>query len=180
MRAGAGTTSSGGTGRDNDRQEILMVQGNSPLELRIPPVAVVIIAGAAMWFSARLTPALQLSIPAAGGLAASLVLAGFVVAILGVREFRKARTTVDPRSPEKAESLVTAGIFRYSRNPMYLGLLCVLLGWAVFLSNWLAFLFVPVFLAYMNRFQIRPEERHMLHRFGEAYGRYRAAVRRWL
>jgi len=123
---------------------------------------------------------LQFRIPAADGLAASLVLAGFVVAILGVREFRKAGTTVDPRFPEKAESLVTDGIFRYSRNPMYLGLLCVLLGWAVYLANWPAFLFLPVFVAYMNRFQIRPEERHMLRKFGDAFSDYASRVRRWL
>jgi len=75
---------------------------------------------------------------------------------------------------------VTSGIYRYTRNPMYLGLLLILLGWAVFLANIVAFIFLPAFIAYLNRFQIRPEEKAMASLFGQDFANYRSKVRRWL
>ncbi|MFL6647317.1 MAG: methyltransferase family protein, partial [Sulfurifustaceae bacterium] len=89
-------------------------------------------------------------------------------------------TTKDPRHPERATALVTGGIYRITRNPMYLGLALVLVGWGIFLSNVLSLLGVVVFLGYLNRFQIVPEERALEARFGEAYRQYKQTVRRWL
>lgn len=105
---------------------------------------------------------------------------GVCVALLGVASFRRARTTVNPLKPEKASALVMSGIYRYTRNPMYLGLLLALLGWAFFLSNALAFLSLPAFILYMNRFQIAPEERVLAARFGQEFAAYLSKVRRWL
>ena len=82
--------------------------------------------------------------------------------------FRKAKTTVNPTKPY-ASSLVTWGVYAISRNPMYLGGLTMLLGWAIFLSNPLAFLFLPVYVLYLNRFQIAPEERVLTSLFGGTY-----------
>ena len=78
------------------------------------------------------------------------------------------------------ERLVATGLYAYTRNPMYLGFLLVLLGWAVFLSSILAFLFLPAFIVYMNHFQIEPEERALATLFGQAFAAYKARARRWL
>jgi protein-S-isoprenylcysteine O-methyltransferase Ste14 len=75
---------------------------------------------------------------------------------------------------------VTGGVFRWSRNPMYLGMLVALAGWAAYLANATAFLLLPAFVAYLNRFQIRPEEQALLARFGPPYSEYMATVRRWI
>jgi protein-S-isoprenylcysteine O-methyltransferase Ste14 len=150
------------------------------LERKIPPLAVVIVAGAIMWIVARATPALRVPMPSRSPLAACLAAAGVVTSVLGVVAFRRARTTVNPMHPESSSALVVTGIYRLTRNPMYLGFLLLLLAWAVFLSNALAVLVLPTFVLYMNRFQIGPEERALTSTFGAAYVTYQARVRRWL
>ena len=114
-------------------------------------------------------------------LAAALITAvGLGAAVAGAISFRRAKTTVNPMKPEKASSLVITGIFGFSRNPMYVGLGCVLVAWAILLSSaWL--LFGPlIFVVYIGRFQIAPEERALSAMFGAAYSDYKAKVRRWL
>ena len=150
------------------------------LELRLPPVALVIILAGTMWLLVAVNPALAIALPAAFAVATVCALAGTAVALLGVYAFKQARTTVDPRNPDKAETLVVAGIYRLSRNPMYLGFLLVLSGWAVFLAHALAALLLPLFILYMNRFQIQPEEQALTLRFGPAFRAYCQSVRRWL
>jgi len=108
------------------------------------------------------------------------VLAGALTCLAGVASFRRARTTVNPMKPDSTAALVVAGIYNYSRNPMCLGFLLILLGWALFLSNGLALLLLPAFVLYMNRFQIRPEERVLAALFAHDYAAYHARVRRWL
>lgn len=112
-------------------------------------------------------------------LAVVLVSAGFVTGIACVVTFRKAKKTIDPTKPH-ASALVTWGVYAISRNPMYLGGLVMLLGWAIFLSNALAFLFLPLYVLYINRFQIAPEERALTALFAETFATYRGRVRRWL
>ena len=150
------------------------------LELKVPPIAVVLVTAGFMWLAAWAVPALEFRFPARDLVAVSLALAGAVTSALGVISFRRARTTVNPMKPESSSSLVTSGIYRLTRNPMYLGFLLVLLGWAVFLSSILAFLFLPAFIVYMNHFQIEPEERALATLFGEAFAAYKARARRWL
>jgi len=150
------------------------------LELKIPPVAVVLAAAALMWLVAWAVSAFKFLLPARDLVAMSFALAGAVTSALGVVSFRRARTTVNPMKPELSSSLVTSGIYKLSRNPMYLGFLLVLLGWAVFLSSVLAFLFLPAFILYMNRFQIDPEERALAALFGQEFTAYKARARRWL
>jgi protein-S-isoprenylcysteine O-methyltransferase Ste14 len=82
--------------------------------------------------------------------------------------------------PGSASVLVDGGIYRLTRNPMYLGFLVVLLGWAIFLSKLVALLPLPAFIFYMNRFQIQPEEKALAARFGQTFIAYKARVRRWL
>lgn len=148
------------------------------LELKIPPVLQVIILAGLMWALASLLPGLGFAFPAS--LFLGLVTAGVVFAVLGVLAFRSAGTTVDPRVPEQSASLVVSGVYRISRNPMYVGFLLILTGWGAFLGNIASLLLLPVFVLYMNRFQIVPEERYMREKFGDSYRQYERAVRRWL
>jgi len=105
---------------------------------------------------------------------------GLSSAIMGVRQFKKAQTTPNPKEIDKATSLVTSGIYRYTRNPMYLGLTLILLGWALYLSHFLTFILIPIFMVYITRFQIQPEERMLAKKFAQAYQNYRSKVRRWI
>jgi protein-S-isoprenylcysteine O-methyltransferase Ste14 len=150
------------------------------LELKVPPPVVGLLMAILMWLMAKKVPTLGLVPPQRKGLVLGLIAAGVCVSILGVASFRRARTTVSPLKPERSSCLVVSGIYRYTRNPMYLGILMVLLGWAVFLGNILAFIFLPAFIAYLNRFQIRPEEKALASVFGQDFATYCSKVRRWL
>jgi protein-S-isoprenylcysteine O-methyltransferase Ste14 len=112
--------------------------------------------------------------------AAAIGLVGIGFSAAGVLAFRRARTTVNPTTPEKATALVSSGAYRITRNPMYVGLAWVLVAWAVFLSSGWALLGVVAFVLYIGRFQIAPEERALAQLFGSEYAAYRARVRRWL
>jgi protein-S-isoprenylcysteine O-methyltransferase Ste14 len=125
-------------------------------------------------------PACGFVFPANAGIAIAFAVAGAVTVILGVLSFRRARTTVNPMKPGSASSLVCSGVYTWTRNPMYLGLLVALTGWGAFLSNALALLFLPAFILYMNRFQIEPEERALTTLFGQEFIDYKSQVRRWL
>ncbi len=150
------------------------------LALKVPPVAQVIITAAAMYGVSKMVPALTFSLNGSTALAVGLGVMGLSLGVMGVTQFRKAQTTPNPQALEKVSSLVTSGIYRYSRNPMYLGLVLILLGWAFYLSHFLAFVLLPVFILYMTRFQIQPEEQMMARKFGKTYQAYLNKVRRWI
>jgi protein-S-isoprenylcysteine O-methyltransferase Ste14 len=150
------------------------------LALKVPPVAQVIITAAAMYGVSKMVPALTFSLNGSTALAVGLGVMGMSLGVMGVTQFRKAQTTPNPQALEKVSSLVTSGIYRYSRNPMYLGLVLILLGWAFYLSHFLAFVLLPVFILYMTRFQIQPEEQMMARKFGKTYQAYLNKVRRWI
>lgn len=152
----------------------------SRMELKVPPVIVVIIAAALMWVLAKATPSLAFELPVRKVFVAVLVALGIVIISAGIKAFQRAGTTVDPRTPEAASAIVRTGIYRWSRNPMYFGFLLILAGWGIALSNWPALVVLPLFVLYMNRFQIVPEERALERRFGADYESYRASVRRWI
>lgn len=150
------------------------------LKLKIPPPLVALVMGVVMWLAAQAAPSCAFTLPAHRILAACASLLGVATSIAGVASFRRAGTTVNPMRPEKASSLVISGIYKVTRNPMYLGLLLVMLAWAVFLSNALAFIALPAFVLYMNRFQIGPEETALASVFGPEFAAYKSRVRRWL
>jgi protein-S-isoprenylcysteine O-methyltransferase Ste14 len=150
------------------------------LELKVLPIFVAAACVAAMWFVASQTPALAFMIPIKQLLALTLVATGLMIGFAGVHAFRKAKTTVNPVKPGRASVLVTSGIYCYTRNPMYLGLLLILAGCATLFSHPLAFLVLPAYVAYMNRFQIIPEERALDANFQQAFIAYKQSVRRWL
>lgn len=112
--------------------------------------------------------------------ALALLVVGQAISIGGMRSFRKAKTTMNPFKPDTASALVSDGMYRFTRNPMYLGLLVTLLGRAAFLRQPLVLVFLPFFVLYITRFQIKPEERVLSSRFGDDYADYMAKVRRWL
>jgi protein-S-isoprenylcysteine O-methyltransferase Ste14 len=141
---------------------------------------VTVVIAALMWLVSRSSPAFAFVFPVRILFAISLATVGFVTGISGVLTFRKARTTVNPMKPQSSSSLVNWGVYAVTRNPMYLGGLLLLTGWAIFLSNALAFLFLPAYIFYMNRFQIEPEERALTSLFGQEFVAYRSRVRRWL
>lgn len=150
------------------------------LELRIPPPLVALATGLLMWCLPRLLPQWQWDLPGREGWALLLAGVGGLIALFGIVAFVRARTTINPHKPAATSALVVGGVYRFTRNPMYLGILFVLLGWAVFLANAAAFLPLPLFVLYLNRFQIAPEERALAAAFGEQFAAYRAKVRRWL
>lgn len=150
------------------------------LELKIPPPLVAATVAAAMWGVSLFTPHLEVPSAARVLLAAAIALIGVASALAGIVSFRRARTTVNPTRPESASSLVSSGVYAITRNPMYLGLLFVLAGWAVFLSSPWALAGPLAFFLYIGRFQITPEERVLSRLFGAEYANYRARVRRWL
>jgi protein-S-isoprenylcysteine O-methyltransferase Ste14 len=132
-----------------------------------------------MWVVAHLPPIVHLPNMARLLLVVILSAAGIGVAIGGVMSFRRARTTVNPLKPETSAALVSTGVYSYTRNPMYLGMLLVLFAWAVYLSSIWSLLGPLLFALYITRFQILPEERVLAGLFGAAFAAYKKRVRRW-
>ena len=150
------------------------------LELKIPPPAVALLLFGAMWAIAAVAPTIEPPAFIHLGAAAAIALAGGAVSLTGILTFRHAKTTLNPMKPEESSALVCSGIYRVTRNPMYLGLLLALLGWAIFLSCLWTLLGPLTFVVYMNRFQIVPEESILAGIFGSDYLAYKSEVRRWL
>jgi protein-S-isoprenylcysteine O-methyltransferase Ste14 len=150
------------------------------LELKIPPLLVRLVFAGAMLGVAYSAPRLSFTLATSLAIALALVALGGAVAVAGVVAFCDKRTTVNPLTPSAASFVVSSGVYRVSRNPMYLGFLLALAGWAVYLSNAGAALLLPAFVAYMTQYQIKPEERALLAKFGSEFGQYMSRVRRWL
>ena len=151
------------------------------LELKIPPLLLVLLFGAAMWLAGKYFPlGFDLSRAIRMGLFILFSMLAFGVALAGVISFRKQKTTVNPVNPEAASSLVTGGIYQYTRNPMYLGFAIFLIGWGLWLTNIVALLLVPFFIRYMTSFQIIPEEKALERLFSKTFPDYKLSVRRWL
>ena len=150
-------------------------------EHKIPPPVIDLAVGLLMWALARAVPAAQLwpqgAWPFGVGAALGIALAGGLIALAGAWQFRRARTTINPLSPAKTSALVTGGVYRVTRNPMYLGMGLVLIGWGVWLGNAAAWLALPLSVLLLNTLQIKPEERLLRQRFGDAYARYAERVR---
>ena len=153
------------------------------LELKIPPAILMIFAMIGVYYSPVLFPFIPnyLLYPEVRSIASGVLLAlGAATAILGVVTFKMARTTTNPVSIGNVSSLVTHGIYRFTRNPMYLGFAFILAGWGVWLGSMWAFLGVAGFIAYITLFQIIPEERALHKLFGEQFDDYKSRVKRWL
>ena len=150
------------------------------LELKVPPVAQFILVAALMWVTGRLSPHGGFAFPGQLLVASVVLLAGGLVGMAGVRAFLRAGTTANPMQPHGASRLVSGGIYRFSRNPMYLALLLALCAWGLWLGDAWALLGPVLFVVAMNRLQIKPEERALQRLFGDEYRAYCRRVRRWL
>jgi len=152
----------------------------SSLDLKIPPPIVALLCAALAWAAARHAPELAYPLPGRMPVMAVLVLAGFALDLSGLVAFRKAKTTLNPLSPDRSTSIVQTFPYTFTRNPMYLGMALVLLGYCTYLTNPVSLVGVVAFCAYITRFQIIPEERSLFSKFGQPYARYKSNVRRWV
>ncbi|WP_047042573.1 methyltransferase family protein [Vibrio mexicanus] len=152
----------------------------SKLELKVPPVALFLIFVVVMHRLSRMLPSANVDLPFAAVVALVCFVMSGVIGLAGVWEFRRAKTTVNPTKPENASLVVDTGVFAYTRNPMYVALLMLLIGLGYWLGNWASLLCPVLFVLYMNRFQIQPEERVLESLFGNDYIAFKQRVRRWI
>lgn len=150
------------------------------LETRIPPPIVMAVLACAAWAAVRSCPALAWAHPAATSIAAALGISGLALNLYPKCLFGRARTTVNPLRPASSTALVTTGVYRYTRNPMYLGQCVLLLGWATYLQNVAGLVVIPLFVLFITRFQIVPEERQLSTRFPDTHAALCRQARRWL
>jgi protein-S-isoprenylcysteine O-methyltransferase Ste14 len=148
------------------------------MKLRIPPPIVTALCAALMWATGRFVPFGAFA-PQRGWAIAFLVVA-LALMLAAAVQFARARTTINPMRPERASHLVTRGVFALSRNPIYLADLLVLVAAACWIGNLFAFVGCALFVAWMNRYQIAPEEDALARLFGEDYLAYCRRVRRWI
>lgn len=150
-------------------------------ETKVPPLLLTLLCALAMWLVAYYFPREGLY----GSflrftLSGLLLLAGLIFLFGGALRFRQEKTSMNPIKPESASKLVVSGLYRLSRNPVYLGMALCLMAWAVYLASIFAFSGPVLFILYMNRFQIVPEERALERIFAQDYLAYKNRVRRWI
>ncbi|MEM6640497.1 MAG: isoprenylcysteine carboxylmethyltransferase family protein [Pseudomonadota bacterium] len=147
---------------------------------RIPPPVIGVMTAVLMWCLARAMTIFEFQFAVQSLIAGAAASVGLCIDAIAVFAFFRARTTINPMRPERASELVTSGVFRLSRNPMYLGMLLVLTGWALWLGQALNAVLLVLFVWVITEFQIKPEERALTARFGDAFTRYCQRVRRWI
>jgi len=147
--------------------------------MRLPPPLVTLIFAAIMF---GLDNVYRAEIPSQISLAVAILFAVLAVVFLSpaLVQFYKHKTTVNPYTPYKTSTLVTTGVYRFSRNPMYVGMAMALASWAFYLANSLCFILVGLFTVYITHFQIRFEEMALIEQFQEEFEQYAKRVRRWL
>lgn len=150
------------------------------LELKVPPPILMAFFGAIAWLTAKYLSAYNFSIKGAFWISLSLASIGFIFAAFGIIEFFKAKTTVNPHNPENTSILVQSGIYKVTRNPMYVGLFLLLVAWQFYIFNFLSLICLPLFLVCITFFQIVPEEKVLQEKFGAEFREYMTQVRRWI
>jgi protein-S-isoprenylcysteine O-methyltransferase Ste14 len=145
-----------------------------------PPALQTAVYAALSWFLVNHFPEFRIEWNGFRYLAAGLITVGLVIIAIAIGAFVRAKTTINPVSPDIARKLVTKGLYRISRNPMYFGMLLLLVGWAVYLQNPLGFGPTAMFIVTMTTLQIKPEEKALRNKFGSEYDAYCKRVRRWI
>lgn len=150
------------------------------LERKVLPPVVAIMAAAVMWGLANEQALLRYEIPHKAFICGALVGLAVLIDLVALRLFMTAKTTINPISPDKATKLVTTGVYRYTRNPMYMANLIILLAWLIWLGSIYSVSGLILYVVYMNQFQIKPEERVLLNLFEHEYSFFCSRVRRWI
>ncbi len=150
------------------------------LELRVPPIAVFLLVLLLMYVLKGLIPSFTVTVPFVKLVVIGLTLLSVYIGFAGVYEFRKVKTTVNPVKPENASTVVNTGVFAYTRNPMYVALLLLIIALGLWWQHLSVILCGALFVSYMNRYQIKPEEQVLERLFGEEYLKYKNRVRRWI
>ena len=148
------------------------------LRNRIPPPIVTLIFALLSFWLANYFPKLAFNYQ--GLLSLLMVLIGLTIIVIGVKTFHNSDTTINPLNPSEASHLVTEGVFSYTRNPMYLGMVIILLGVSIYNGVYIGIIILPCFIFYITEFQIKPEEEAMVEIFAGDYTDYLKRVRRWL
>jgi len=150
------------------------------LNMLIPPPAALLVGIALIWALSEWLPATGFDLPGRAWVAGLLFAAGLGLMIVAAWSLEKAHTTINPIWPDHAKHLVTSGIYRFSRNPIYVGDAIILAGMVVWFGNWLGLAVVALFVLFVDRVQIRAEEAALHTLFDERYDDYKRRVRRWL
>lgn len=153
------------------------------LELKIPPAILFVIALLGVYFSPAIVPfiPIQDALPELRANISWLIsIVGVLVVIAGVVTFRMAKTTTNPVRIGNASSLVTHGIYKFTRNPMYLGMLLIILSFIIKTGHFAGIIFAVAFVIYMHTFQIKPEERMLTKMFAQKYTDYVKRTRPWV
>lgn len=149
------------------------------LELLLPPLPLTFVVSIGMWLINTQMPN-GLDFTGQNLLATFVLILGLLFILPAAISFFRAKTTVDPRTPDKSNKLVITGLYTMSRNPMYLGMVLCLIALSVAQGNILNMMLSFAFALYLKRFQIQPEERYLQEKFGEQYSEYCKHVRRWI
>ncbi len=150
------------------------------LEHKIPPPIVMLICLIGVYLCSQTSTFSALTIAAPLWLGIASAVLGLGIMLSGALEFRKAKTTVNPLNPEQASELVISGIFKVTRNPMYLGMSLIIIAASIALGNLIGFAWMMAFMLYIQMFQIKPEEKAMHKLFGGSFADYCQRVRRWI
>ena len=149
------------------------------MKLKIPPIVVTFLFGLFMYLLANYLPVGYFDFFGRNYLMCLLCFLALLIGIVSLLQFFRSKTSIDPLAPSKVSKLVTGGLYQYSRNPMYLALLLLLLAWGLYLGNAFNTLLAAGFVFYMNTFQIIPEEEVLTKKFGKEFQKYCVMVRRW-
>ncbi|MGH1487377.1 MAG: methyltransferase family protein [Cellvibrionaceae bacterium] len=150
------------------------------LKNKIPPPLVALLFGLLVWQASKLSISLTITDEWRMGSTYTLIALGILFNLAAVISFKMAKTTVNPIRPESASSLVKSGIFKLSRNPMYVGMALFLAAWSAYLASPFSIILIIGFILYMTHFQIKAEEQALTILFGEEYLLYKQQVRRWI
>ena len=150
------------------------------LSLKIIPPLQVLLAGSGMWLTHYWAPLIHFHVPYSDQVFRGILVCALIIFGLAVLEFWRHQTTVNPTRIDRTSSLITSGIYRFSRNPIYVADLLILVAWMVWMGAWINVVWIAAFMAYLNRFQILPEERMLAGKFRGEWEAYRSRVRRWL
>lgn len=146
--------------------------------IKIPPPLIVLVLIVSIYFSSKKID--PINIPLQLEISIFILSAGILIFVNPVLQFIKSKTTVNPIQFEEVNKLVTSGIFKYSRNPMYLGMLMIVLSTSIFYLNIYSILTPLLFILWINKFQIKREEEFLIEKFGDEYLSYKKKTRRWI